>query len=164
MLLQSLQQVRDELFASFKGLSDEQLNVKPSAERWSIAQILLHLQQSESYFVNLARQELDRESARVEEKPIAAYTDSPEKLKSPAEPSSDFKSGEELVSRLNHSRQKVNSFLNDADEKSLADKSLQHPAFGRLSLKQAIEFIGHHEKRHLRQINEVKEWLQIKTS
>lgn len=37
------------------------------------------------------------------------------------------------------------------------ERVLPHPLFQELTVRQWIEFIGHHDKRHLSQIKEIKE-------
>ncbi|MFD1040375.1 hypothetical protein ACFQ3N_18525 [Virgibacillus byunsanensis] len=49
----------------------------------------------------------------------------------------------------------------NADEQELKEKGLKHPAFGRISLSQAISFVGYHELRHTEQLKEVKEALGV---
>ena len=39
----------------------------------------------------------------------------------------------------------------------LEDKSVTHPVLGAMSVKQMIEFVGLHEKRHIGQIREIKQ-------
>lgn len=37
------------------------------------------------------------------------------------------------------------------------DKSMVHPLFGPMNIKQILEFMALHEKRHIEQIKELKE-------
>lgn len=108
-----LQESRNKLLGSFEGLSDQQLNQVPETGGWSIAQVLLHLQQIESYFISLVKSALEVPDERVEERDMSRVTDRSKKSKSPIEPSSEFKTREELISRLNHSRGKVIAVLNE---------------------------------------------------
>jgi uncharacterized damage-inducible protein DinB len=160
MILEQLQETRIKLIESFAGLSDQQLNQPPDSGSWSIAQVLHHLQQIESYFSSLVKKALDEPGERVEERDMSRVSDRSRKVKSPIEPSSEFKTREELVSRLNHSRGKVVAVLNETDPGTLLDKSILHPGIGKLSLKQALEFIGSHELRHIGQIEEIKQYLR----
>ncbi|WP_121609870.1 DinB family protein [Mesobacillus foraminis] len=160
IMLEQLQEMRNKLMESFAGLSDQQLNQAPDPGGWSIAQVLHHLQQIESYFISLVNKALSEPGQRAEERDLSQVTDRTKKRKSPIEPSSEFKSREELVSRLNDSRGKVIAVLNKTDPGTLLDKSIFHPAFGMLSLKQTLEFIGSHELRHIGQIEEIKQYLR----
>ncbi|MBT2758657.1 DinB family protein [Mesobacillus foraminis] len=159
-MLEQLQETRKKLMEGFAGLSDQQLNQAPDSGGWSIAQVLHHLQQIESYFISLVKKALDEPGQKAEERDMSKVTDLTEKRKSPIEPSAEFKSREELVSRLNHSRGKVIALLNETDPGTLLEKSILHPAFGKLSLKQTLEFIGSHELRHIGQIEEIKQYLR----
>jgi uncharacterized damage-inducible protein DinB len=161
MVLKQLTETRDEVLNSINGLSDEELNKAPDTDSWSIAQVIHHLQQIESYFLSLMDAALQGPSEEVKEKNLSYLTDRSHKAKSPIEPSSEFKTKEELISRLNHSREKVVSLLGKTNPDILGEKSLSHPAFGKLSVKQTLEFIAGHEKRHLAQIEEIKQLVVV---
>ncbi|WP_373464670.1 DinB family protein [Bacillus sp. V2I10] len=62
----------------------------------------------------------------------------------------------ELLSKLEESRRELINFAETAPVQALNEKAMKHPHLGELSLKQWVEFIGYHEKRHLLQIAEVK--------
>ncbi|WP_053361693.1 DinB family protein [Bacillus sp. FJAT-27251] len=159
MALSHLQEIRSELFDTIEGLSDQQLNEIPAFGGWSIAQVLFHVHQVEMYFITLAQQALEGASEAVGDIDLSKVPDRTLKAKSPIDPPTEPKSREELVSRLNHSRGKVIAFLNGTDPALLSEKSAKHPVFGRLNLKQTMEFIGGHEKRHIGQIEEIKKSL-----
>jgi uncharacterized damage-inducible protein DinB len=161
VVLSQLQEIRSELFNSIEGLSDEQLNEVPSSGGWSIAQVLFHVHQVEMYFANLAQKAVEEQNEVVKDIDLAKVSDRTIKRKSPVEPPSEPQTREELISRLNHSRGKVIAFLNTLDLALLEEKSASHPVFGRLNLKQTMEFIGGHEKRHLNQIEEIKQNLVV---
>jgi uncharacterized damage-inducible protein DinB len=162
MVLKQLNETRDEVLASINGLSDDELNRSLDTESWSIAQVLHHLQQIESYFLSLMDAALQGPSEEVREKNLSAVADRSHKAKSPIEPSSEFKTKEELISRLKHSREKVNALLAKTNPDILAEKPLSHPVLGKLSVKQTLEFIANHEKRHLEQIEEIKQSLAVR--
>ncbi|MFP3427108.1 DinB family protein, partial [Pseudoalteromonas sp. SIMBA_162] len=67
----------------------------------------------------------------------------------------------ELKEKLAMSRQELKSVVENADQHDLENKAYPHPAFGRMRLSQWIPFVGYHERRHLLQIKEVKEKLEI---
>lgn len=162
MVLKQLNETREEVLASINGLSDDELNKAPDTDSWSIAQVLHHLQQIESYFLSLMDAAIQSPSEEVKEKNLSYVTDRSKKAKSPIDPSSEFKTKEELISRLNHSREKVVSLLGNTNPDILAEKPLSHPVFGKLSVKQTLEFIANHEKRHLEQIEEIKQSLVVR--
>lgn len=161
MVVKLLTETRNEVIDSIKGLSDAEINQAPDADRWSIAQVLLHLQQIESYFLSLMDAALQGPSEEVREKNLSYVTDRSKRVKAPVEPTTEFKTGEELLSRLNHSRKKVIAMLEGANPDELTMKSLKHPVFGKTSVKQTLEFIAYHEKRHLEQIEEIKQAILV---
>jgi uncharacterized damage-inducible protein DinB len=162
MVLKQLTETREEVLASIKDLSDAELNKAPDTASWSIAQVIHHLQQIESYFLSLMDAALQGPSEAIKEKNLSYVTDRSKKAKSPIEPSSEFKTKEELISRLNHSREKVVALLEETSPDILEEKPLSHPVFGKLSVKQTLEFIASHEKRHLEQIEEIKQSLVVR--
>jgi len=162
MVLEQIQAVRDEVLQSVEGLSDEELNKAPSAESWSIAQVLLHLQQIESYFLSLMDAALQGPNEEVKERNLAYVTDRSHKAKSPIDPPSGFKTRAEIVVRLTQSREKVIALIDKEDPATLSEKALNHPVFGKTSVKQTLEFIAAHEKRHIEQIQEIKQTLVVK--
>lgn len=161
MILEQLQEARTAILNSINGLSDEELNKVSAPDSWSIAQVLLHLQQIESYFLSLIDAALQGPSEQVKEKNLSYITDRSKKVKAPVEPSSEFKTGEELISRLNHSREKLIALLNKTNLDLLPEKALSHPVFGKLSVQQTLEFIASHEIRHVEQIQEIKQTLVV---
>jgi hypothetical protein len=162
MVLKQLNETREEVLASINGLSDDELNRSLDTESWSIAQVLHHLQQIESYFLSLIDAALQGQSEEVKEKNLSYVTDRSTKAKSPIDPPSEFTTKDEIISRLNHSRGKVIALLGEVNPDILAEKPLRHPVFGKLSVKQTLEFIGSHEKRHLEQIEEIKQSLVVR--
>jgi hypothetical protein len=76
-------------------------------------------------------------------------------------PDHEYKTLEEMKEKLSRSREKLLSVVTEAGEEALEKKSLPHPVFGPLNLKQWVEFVGQHEKRHLAQIEEIKEQLRL---
>lgn len=159
MLRENLKEARERLIKSTEGLSDKQLNIKPTKDQWSIAQILFHLHQYELFFMMMIEEAFEEESKPVKEKRLTGVTDRSRKVKTPIEPATEFLTRRELIEFLQTSREKTFEFLNKTNVSELSLKSAPHPVFGRLNLKQMVEFIGLHELRHIGQIEEVKDFL-----
>lgn len=159
-MIEKIQNVREELLLSIQGLTDQEFNVKVEVEDWSIAQIFMHLFLLERVMTRSIKDQLEGGSlVTVEEKPVHLTVIRKKKLKAPSflEPKDRFYSFEEVVNKLSKSRQALIEVVRNADESSLKQKAIPHPAFGQLNLKQVVEFIGYHEQRHISQIEEIKQ-------
>ncbi|MGP4106503.1 DinB family protein [Virgibacillus sp. L01] len=152
-------QAREELLTEVNGISDENLNRKPSANSWSIKQILEHLYLMEGAITKKIRSQLAHgEVVNAADKPIKLSVDRNRKVDAPefAQPSESFASLEELKQKLETTHSELSELAGTSDEKFLAEKGFEHPVFGQMSLKQWIPFVGYHEKRHTEQVKEVK--------
>lgn len=159
------QKVRQELFNSVSGFTNQQLNEKISEDTWSIMQNLEHLYLMERLVVQSILKELKNDaSTTADEKPIHYTVNRSRKVKAPSflEPSGEYITYEDIYTKLNDTRNSLLAIKDEVKNEMLEQKSFEHPIFGRLSLKQWIEFIGYHEKRHLEQIEEIK--LKIKST
>lgn len=160
MLISNLGKTRTKLLNSFRDLTDDQLNKKAGEDTWSIAQVLHHLYTSEKETAALIMDSLETKSEKVGDKDLSFLTDRSKKAKATIEPPSEFYTKKELVQLLEESRfQHLQYVFNETHERILAEKSMEHPAFGVLSLKNLVDFIWLHEKRHTDQIYEIKQWI-----
>ncbi|NHM30897.1 DinB family protein [Neobacillus terrae] len=151
--------IRQEILISVRGLSDEQLNEQLEEDRWSIMQVLDHLYLMEQVITQSISRELATGKEKVvDPKPIELAVIRSTKIGAPSfvVPSNEFITLEEMKNKLSQSREGLTKLVNDADKSLLKKRAFPHPAFGDLSLKQWIPFVGLHEKRHLAQIEELK--------
>lgn len=158
------EQAREKLWNEVEGLSDEDLNKKPAADVWSIKQVLEHLYLMEGAITQTIKYQLkEGETQKIEDKPIELSTNRDVKVDAPdfAVPGDDFLTLLELKQRLAGTHEGLKELVRETDEDLLESKAYPHPAFGDLSLKQYIPFVGYHELRHLDQIKEVKEQLGL---
>lgn len=151
--------IRNELLNEIDSLTDKQLNLRSSEDKWSVSQVIRHLIIMDEAMLPALRKAVQEESERVTEKNLDFVLDRTNKIKSPLpEPSTEFISKEDLLKAANHARTPLLEFINEfIDLTVIEDKSMIHPVFGRMSIKQMVEFIGLHEKRHIEQIKEIKE-------
>ncbi|KRG14733.1 hypothetical protein ACA30_09775 [Virgibacillus soli] len=155
---------REELFSEVNGLSDEDINKKPSEDQWSIKQIIEHLILMEGAVAQMVTDQLKNgEIVNADPKPIESSINRDVKVTAPdfATPSNDFATLDELKIKLTTTHQGLMGIEKNADEKELEMKGFAHPVFGQMSLKQWIPFVGYHERRHILQIKEVREQLGI---
>lgn len=162
MLISNLGRTRTKLLTSFQDLSDEQLNRKPSDKSWSIAQVLHHLYTSEKAMAGLVLDALQAKTEKVEEKDLSFVTDRTKKSKAMSEPPNEMMTKENLLQLLEESRfQHLQFVFNETHERILAKKSMKHQDFGEISLKNAVNLIWLHEKRHINQIQEIRQQLNF---
>ncbi len=153
-------QIREDVLKSVNGLSDKQLNKRVEDGSWTIMQVLDHLYLMERTIVHALTDQLaNGKNKSVDEKPIQLTTNRSTKVDAPSfvKPSEDFITLEEMKNKLSESRSALTNIVNSTDRALLEQRSYPHPMFGELSLKQWIPFVGLHEKRHLAQIEELKE-------
>lgn len=157
MLITNLGTYRTKLIESFRDLTDEELNKKPNADSWSIAQVLYHLYTSEKETSELIFDALQKKSAKVEERDMSFIADRSKKVKAAQNPPEQFFTKKELLQLLEDSRfQYLQNVFNETHVQTLAEKSMDHPHFGVISLKNVVDTIWLHEKRHTEQIHEIK--------
>lgn len=152
--------IREELLESVNGLSNDQLNKRPEDGSWSVMQVLDHLYLMERAIAHTISEQLkSNESNPTDEKPIHLSVNRATKVDAPsfAVPSSEYITLEEMKTKLTESRKLLQHVVDTSDDALLSQKSYPHPVFGALSLTQWIPFVGFHEKRHIEQIEEIKE-------
>lgn len=161
-LMEQNTEIREEVLQSVSGLSDEQLNEQVEQGSWTIMQVLDHLHLMEkSITYTISNQLVNGEHKTVGEKPIQLTTNRSTKVEAPSFviPSKDFISLKDMTEKLSESRNTLINVIDSADKTLLEQRAYPHPAFGEMNLIQWIPFIGLHEKRHLVQIEELKEKL-----
>ncbi|WP_100011331.1 DinB family protein [Lentibacillus sediminis] len=157
--MQVNEKARGELLKEVNGLSDEVVNQKLAADQWSIKQVLEHLYLMEATVTRTIEKQLaNGEATEAKEKPIERTVNRKTKVDAPEYlvPSEDFRTLEELKKKLAATHQGLSDLENRTNNQDLEAKTFPHPAFGDLSLKQWIPFVGYHEMRHTEQIKEVK--------
>lgn len=165
MMEQYLEQnksIRDELLNTVSNLSDEQLNKEVEEGRWTIMQVLHHLHIIEDGVAKAILYTLKKgEKQSVKAKPIELTVDRTTKIEAPsfADPEAKFITLEEMKDKLKESRNTLLQVVSSSDKNQLKEKAYPQPIFGLMSLDQWVPFIGYHEKRHIEQIEELKEKL-----
>src|SRR5699024_9191397 len=149
---------------SVRDVHHEQFNQKPAEDEWSIKQILEHLYLMEGANANnIERQLASGKEKEAKKRPIELTVDRTTKVKAPNEfqPTDDEASIIEKEEKLETTHQAWQKNANEYSEATLAKKAMTHPAFGNMSLDQWVTFVGYHEDRHTKQIEEVKEKLGL---
>lgn len=155
--------IREAIWESVNGLTDDQLNQVVEEGTWSIAQVLEHLYLIEQLVVDGIQKKLKEEEDKIVKlRPVHLTVDRSIKVQAPPAlvPTNNFQTMEQLKNKLSQSRKSLLLLLDPVNEEVLAKKAMHHPVFGELSLVQWISFVGFHEQRHLSQIEEIKELLK----
>lgn len=148
-LIDSLQQVRDSDF-----------NLKPSAKKWSIAQVIDHICLSNQSIIKallLDGMEVDRDPAERIGELKEVFLDFTKTFESPSfiVPKKDIYNRQELMTVLLHSLQQIHRLMYKTELNVL----INHPAFGDISKLEILHFVLFHTQRHLRQIKMIHEKL-----
>ena len=158
------EEAREALWNSVRDVHHEQFNQKPAEDEWSIKQILEHLYLMEGAIANnIEKQLASGKEEEAKKRSIELSVDRTTKVEAPNEfqPTDDEASILEMEEKLATSHQALQKIANEYSEATLAKKSMPHPAFGNMSLDQWVTFVGYHEERHTKQIEEVKEKLGL---
>lgn len=163
MFLEENNKIRKEIIQEVEYLTDQQFNETPSQEGWSPKQILEHLVKMETVIAtNIAKELKKSDSPKVMRKPITLSTSRLFKVEAPGYtlPNSEFKSIIEMKRELQNSRLFLLNVYESSTQNVFREKSFKHPIFGRVPLIQWFQFVGLHEKRHLKQLTKTIELLK----
>jgi len=154
---------QSELLKTVKGLSDEQLNFKPTQEAWSIAECVEHLAISETTLFGAANQSLqaDADPSRRSEvqfsddQILGIITDRTTKIKTRTElePTNKFGAYDGAVAEFKTKRKESIKFVKSTSE-DLRNHYFEFP-FGVVDSYQVILFMSGHTLRHTAQIKEI---------
>ncbi|WP_456287976.1 DinB family protein [Paenibacillus sp. AK002] len=156
---QKLEVTRVELLGILDGLSGDQLNQQKDLNSWSISQVCQHLFKTEELYVVAIKKGLkSKEDSFIENKSVEFLLDRSQKLEAPdiAKPTDEFLEYEEIIEKLNNSRQKLLELLNTVEDESvLSRRHFIHPVFKEMLLIEWVKSLYLHEQRHINQINEI---------
>lgn len=159
-----LAETQDDMMKVLKGLTEEQLNYKPDAESWSVAECLRHIAISEqnlwASFVDAALATDPDPSKRSEvgmtdEQLMGMIESRAQKVKTfaPFEPENKPEPVKDVIKEFKSLRGDHIKFVKKSDE-DLRNRYGQLP-FGTIDAYQAILFMAGHTKRHTDQMREV---------
>jgi hypothetical protein len=180
--------VRRQLCARLENLSEAQQTFRPTADAWSIAEIIDHLSITEQNMVQLIGMLLMKSEGataagvkagdggssddegggdvgRGGDAPISVpafqpfsldnFLEQVREVKLPA-PERVRPGGKvtltEALANLQRTRDAIEAMRPRIETANLGAATYPHPAFGEFNAAQWLAFIGHHESRHLRQI------------
>ncbi|QEC78431.1 DinB family protein [Mucilaginibacter ginsenosidivorax] len=163
--MQLLTQTESGVFDAVKGLSEAQLNFKPAADKWSVADCIKHIAAAEKELWAMAEPTLAQpansekraEIKFTDDDLIKAVEDRTHKSKTFAalEPAnSPYKTVAEALTAFKSNREKLIAFIKNT-KTDLRNHVLVLPV-GTYDSYQFILLIAAHSNRHTQQINEVK--------
>jgi uncharacterized damage-inducible protein DinB len=157
-----LKDTKTNLLKSIRGLSEKQLNFKPSADRWSIKDCFYHLTLAEAGFWKMLETSM-KEPATPEKVSEVKISDE-DLLKGISDPTAndsepfqsakaEWKSMDEAVTAFKSSRSQHLKYAKTTTE-DLRNHLIQLP-LGWVDCYQFIIFVSGHCNRHAQQINEI---------
>ena len=163
-LLDYFQQTNDTLRKSVEGLSKEQMQFKPSEEKWSVSQCLDHIVMTEKMLLGMTR-ELLAQPANPERKEevkitdnelIDGMTDRSFKASAPEElqPEGKYTTPSTALQDLEKVRAETFEFIEQTSVEDLRNHITDSP-FGPLDAFHSILYSAAHTARHTSQIKEV---------
>lgn len=154
-----------KLEESTSGLTSEQLNFKPAADKWSINECLEHIVLTEKGLFEEAKKTMEapaspkrRKDVKVsDEEVIKGMSDRSHKVKAPEALTGKgkYSNASQALEELKHSRKLVFDYLNT---RSIADlrNHISDSPFGPTDGYHAFLYIAGHMARHTGQIDEIK--------
>jgi uncharacterized damage-inducible protein DinB len=137
-LRSELQAGREKLFASIRGLSEEQFRYLPAGETYSIATHLAHLLRTERIFTDRAR------AALTEHEPLIAST----AVKNDDDPAlAQHLAVPQIIHGMLNVRRELDALLADCDDAALA-RPIIHERIGRMTVEQIAVKMASHEEEH----------------
>jgi uncharacterized damage-inducible protein DinB len=173
-IVTEIEAVRQSLYDAVAALSQEQLDFKPAPERWSISENLNHLNKVERGLPKLyplLLQKLEAAGWKPETDGSMLHSldgsvlDAAQKFQAPerVQPQAGL-TKDELLAALRQSRQAILDAVAQAPAYDLSGATWPHPALGDINFYQWVLFIGKHEKRHLAQIEDIKQAAEFPTA
>ena len=163
MAVKELTESQKELLVALDGLSDAQLNYKPDAETWSLAEITEHLAITENMIFGMVTESLKtpadpskRGDVKMTDEQILGYMEDRStkfKTQEPMEPTGQFGDFKITLDAFKDSREDHIDYLKDTGD-DLRNHYAQMP-FGTLDGLQVILFMSGHTDRHVQQMHEL---------
>ncbi|WP_142683427.1 DinB family protein [Chitinophaga polysaccharea] len=165
LLLAQLQQTKDQLLKDVQGLTDAQLEYKPSADRWSVIECVEHITLIEKAIME-GEQKLVQQPANpqrrkdiktTDEQIIKNVEDRSHKVKAPeyGVPKHNYSSNAEAIKAFITQRDKLIEYVTNTQD-VMRDHITDHPALGPIDAYQLLLLDAAHTNRHTQQLEEVK--------
>ncbi|MEO6734223.1 MAG: DinB family protein [Ferruginibacter sp.] len=161
-----LKSTKNDLIKSVKGMTDAQLNFKPSADKWSVKECVFHLALSENNLWQWtegtlkapANPEKRAEIKMTDEQVLAGVSSREHKIKTSEtfEPkNAKWATVDEALGSLKEGREKLIDYMKNTTEDMRNHVATETP-MGALDAYQLVLLLSAHTTRHMQQINELK--------
>jgi hypothetical protein len=159
---ESIESGRSRLRDAVARVAPAHRDLKPAADRWSVAEVLEHLSLVEGRIAMMIGSLLpSTPDSQVEEVGLAAVDraallnrSSPLAAPEMIQPTGEL-SAADAWSALEQTRAELLAVLTGAEGRDLSQIGRQHPVLGSLNGYQWLAAIGGHEERHAAQIDEI---------
>lgn len=165
-LLDYLDVTRASVLDAASALPPERWTVRPTPDRWSVAEVYWHLQRVESGVAKLIRKRAtearaqghpaeDADGSQLGALDGRRVADRTIRIQAPPQVTpTEMPSADVVQQLLSESREMLRAVIADADGLALGRITHPHPMLGEIDLYQWILFVGQHEERHVGQIAE----------
>ncbi len=154
---------RQELLRNLSGYSDELLSQKPTADQWSVAEVIDHLATSETGAMNYMRKKIEYGghgpsalTAGLKQRLLNLAISLPIRYRVPKilERKETSAIGyRETLDRWNAIRSAMRTEYSELDPAIVGNGLFKHPSAGKLNLIQGVRFMRRHMNRHIGQIH-----------
>ncbi len=161
--MEHLKTTNAELLKTVKGLSEAQLNYKPTEDAWSIANCVEHIAISENNIFGIVQMTLQndpdpslRSEVKMSDDQVIGLIQSREqkiKTRPEFEPTGKFGDYKGSLSEFKNKRKENMKFVKSSQD-DLRNRYFDFP-FGKVDAYQVVLFMSGHTKRHTDQIKEV---------
>ncbi|MBX6353736.1 MAG: DinB family protein [Thermoflavifilum sp.] len=157
---QMLEDSHRQTLAILDETRDEELNVQPAPGAWSVAQVLEHILLTDQSVIPVFRRALKEPrpfAGGGADVSAAADRSVPRKAPDFVRPGDTPKTRDELREALTEARRTLLESaraVGDLDHLATLGAVVPHPVFGDISLRQWLEFVSYHERRHIEQARE----------
>lgn len=162
-IFEYLEETEEALIESTQDLTDEQMQYKPDANSWSVAQIIEHINMVEGSLKSLLENKIKEGSPAMkpevkmtDEQVVEMITNRSQKVQTQDQfqPSGKFESSDEALEAFKDQREDIVDWLKDSDA-DMRGFANEFP-FGTIDGYQSVLFMAGHTARHTAQIEEVK--------
>ncbi|MCF8278484.1 MAG: DinB family protein [Flavobacteriales bacterium] len=157
-----MEKERQQLLESLGQYSEEVLTKKPSANEWSITEVIYHLKVAEDGALRYMRKKLEvgghqkaTFAAGVKQRLLNLAVSLPVKYKAPRVaqiPEGTNVSFAQALEEWNAVRDGLRNEYETVDEKLIDNELFKHPAAGKMSILQSVRFMRQHMIRHIGQV------------
>ncbi len=162
-----LDSIHSKLLTTVTSIEDSLFSHRPAADEWSVAEIVHHLCLVERRVVKELEQQLAGPPRKISAfrrlVPTAIVASRLVKVKAPkAMNPVEPPPRNELIENYNSARSKLKELCGTHGRQRLRQVVFKHPFLGDIDGMATISFVGYHEVRHFKQIQEVLRKLRRK--